>query len=32
MFGFRDNNFFYGVQLYLSKGHAYGKLSGKGDW
>jgi hypothetical protein len=27
--GFRDNNFSYCVQRYLSSDHAYDKLSGK---
>jgi hypothetical protein len=29
---FRDNNFSYGIQQYLSNDHAYDKLSCKEDW
>jgi hypothetical protein len=31
VFGFRDNNFSYDIQRYLSNNHAYDKLSGKED-
>jgi hypothetical protein len=30
--GFRNNNFSYGVQRYVSNSQVCGKLSGKKDW